>query len=170
MSRRNNQIRKSELARALAKGSTVTDWAQINQVPDRTAYRWAGCRAVRDEVEAIRRDALDLAIGRLSEKATSAAEQIARLAEAAVSEAVRLQASRAVLAELMTVSSYAALEHRLAEIERRLKASRVECGGWRVEGTDRSEPASLHATPGTREPATHHAPPATRQEDPCPSS
>jgi hypothetical protein len=166
MSRRNNLIRKSELARALAKGSTVTDWAQINQVPDRTAYRWAGCRAVRDEVEAIRRDALDLAIGRLSEKATSAAEQIARLAEAAVSEAVRLQASRAVLAELMTVSSYAGLEHRLAEIERRLKGSQVsqvECGGWRVEGTDRSDPATLHASPATREPATS-------QEDPCPSS
>jgi hypothetical protein len=60
-----NQNRKAELAQALVQGRTVTDWAKEKQVPERTAYRWAGCREVRGEVEAIRRAALDGAIAGL---------------------------------------------------------------------------------------------------------
>jgi hypothetical protein len=118
-----NQIRKSELARALAMGGTVNDWAGKHEIPARTAYRWSRSREVIDEVQAIRRDALDKAIGRLSGNATGAAQQIVRLAEQALSEAGRLQASRAVLNELTTASGHAALERRLAEIERRLAES-----------------------------------------------
>jgi hypothetical protein len=122
MPRIHNQIRKSELARALAIGGTVTDWAREKNVPERTAYTWSRSPEVIDEVEAIRRDALDQAIGRLSRQVTEAAEQIILLARDAASESVRLQAARAVLAELMSVSSFAALERRMAEIERRIIA------------------------------------------------
>jgi hypothetical protein len=110
------------MARALATGATVVAWAKENHVHERTAYRWAADRAVIDEVEAIRRAALEQAIGRLSGNANGAAEQINRLAKEAAGESVRLQASRAVLAELLTVSSYSALERRMGEIERRLAA------------------------------------------------
>jgi hypothetical protein len=120
MPKPNSENRKVQLALALAGGATVSDWAEKNNVSERTAYRLAASPEVRERVEAIRRDALEQAVGRLSGNAGGAAEQINRLAREANSEAVRLQASRAVLDELMTVSSYAALERRLAEVERRL--------------------------------------------------
>jgi hypothetical protein len=120
MPRIHNRSRQSQVGGALAAGATVVEWAEQNHVSERTAYRWAGSRGVIDEVKAIRGAALHRAIGRLSGHAGNAAEQINRLAGEAVSESVRLGASRAVLAELMTVSSDAALERRMAEIERRL--------------------------------------------------
>jgi len=39
--------RKTELALAIANGTSVTAWARGNQVPKRTAYRWAGEPEVR---------------------------------------------------------------------------------------------------------------------------
>jgi hypothetical protein len=118
MSLRNNHERKANLAIAIAAGKTVADWARDNAIPDRTARTWSHSQEVRDQVEAIRRAVIDRTIGRLSDHATEAADQIARLAKDAASEAVRLQAARAVLAELMAVSNYDALEQRLAQVER----------------------------------------------------
>jgi hypothetical protein len=124
MSRIHNQNRKAALALALAGGGTVATWARENQVPERTARTWSNSPEVLEQVDAIRRQALDRAIGRLSDHAVAAADQIARLARDATSEAVRLQAARAVLADLMTVASYAAIEGRLAEVERRIAQAR----------------------------------------------
>ena len=120
MSKRNNQIPKANLALAMAGGSTVKAWADAHGVADRTARTWSNSPEVRDQVEAIRREVLDRAVGRLSDNAIAAADEIARLVKEAASEAVRLQAARAVLADLMTVSNYAALEGRLADMERRI--------------------------------------------------
>jgi predicted metalloendopeptidase len=118
MSLRNNLERKENLALAIAAGRTVADWARDNDVPDRTARTWSHSKEVRDRVDAVRRAVIDRTIGRLSEHATEAADQIAKLARDAASEAVRLQAARAVLAELMAVSNYSALEDRIARLER----------------------------------------------------
>jgi hypothetical protein len=126
--KRNNQNQKSNLALAMAGGSTVSAWAEANAVPERTAYTWSRSPEVLDQVQAIRRLAVDRAVGRLSENAIAAADAIARLAREAQSESVQLQAARAVLADLMTVSNYAALEQRLAEVERRIRARPAEAG------------------------------------------
>jgi transposase-like protein len=120
MSKRNNQNQKAALALAMAGGGTVAAWAREHQVAERTARTWSNSTEVLDQVESIRREVLDRAIGRLSDNAIAAADEIARLVKEAASEAVRLQAARAVLAELMTVSNYAALDGRLADIERRI--------------------------------------------------
>ena len=72
-------------------------------------------------VRRIRRRAIDRAVGRLSRYASAAAEQIARLAKGAESESVKLQAARAVLADLMQVANYADLEDSIAELERARK-------------------------------------------------
>ena len=48
---------------------------------------------VRRQVARIRREVLDRAVGQLSHNATAAANQIARLASEAESEAVKLQAA-----------------------------------------------------------------------------
>jgi hypothetical protein len=81
---------KMLLAAAIAEGTAVTKWASSNEVPERTAYRWAAEPEVRAEVESIRRRALDEAIGRLAKRATWAVDGIVELGENATSESVRL--------------------------------------------------------------------------------
>src|SRR5262249_21978982 len=98
-------------------------------VADRTARTWSKSPEVLNQVEAIRREVLDRTVGRLSDNATVAVDEIVRLVKDAASEAVRLQAARAVLAELMAVSNYAALEGRMAEAERRTAQARPKWQG-----------------------------------------
>jgi hypothetical protein len=121
MNIRNNRDQKADLALALATGSTVRAWAKARNVPERTAYKWARSPEVKKQVRRIRRRAIDRAVGRLSRHAAAAADQIARLAKAAESESVQLQAARAVLADLMHVANYAELEDRIAQLERARK-------------------------------------------------
>jgi hypothetical protein len=120
MSKRNNENHKANLALAMAAGTAVPDWARANDVPSRTAYTWSRSPEVLDQVKLIRSQVLDRTAGRLSDNATAAADKIAKLAQEAASESVQLQAARAVLAELMTVSNYLAIERRLDELERRV--------------------------------------------------
>jgi hypothetical protein len=137
MNQRNNRDRKAALALALAAGGTVKAWALAHDVPARTAYTWARSTEVRERVLRIRRRAIDRAIGRLSRQASVAAGRIVRLARGAESESVQLQAARAVLADLMAVSNYAALEGRLAEVERRIaRAQAVEHAATPVGGLE----------------------------------
>jgi hypothetical protein len=126
MSKRINDHLKANLALAMAGGSTVKAWADANGVADRTARTWSNSPEVRDQVEAIRREIVHCTIGRLCNHATAAADEIARLVTGASTDAVRLQAARAVLAELMAVSSYATLEGRLAEVEGRIAHARPQ--------------------------------------------
>jgi hypothetical protein len=120
VSKRTNQ-ELSALAAAIAGGESVSAWAarQTPPIPRRTAYRWSRLPEVRRAVESIRRRCLDRAAGTLSRHATAAAAELARLSRKAEAEAVRLAACRAVLTELREVADYAALEERLATLERR---------------------------------------------------
>jgi hypothetical protein len=138
-----NPNRKHKFARDVATGAEIAEWSRKNRVSKRTAFRWYHSPEVRDEIERVRREVLDGAIGRLSRHATSAAAQITLLAGEAQSEAVRLQASRAVLAEILTVSNYAVLERRMAEIERRLQDGAV--AAWSDPGSDAAEPSGPDA-------------------------
>jgi hypothetical protein len=72
---------------------------------------------VRAEVEAYRRGNLDEAVGRMSRRAAWATDQIAKLAEDAKSESVRLAALRSILSDMMAVADFAALEERIAKLE-----------------------------------------------------
>jgi hypothetical protein len=47
----------------LAAGTAVAKWASSNEVPERTAFRWAAEPEVRFDFESIRRRTLDEAIG-----------------------------------------------------------------------------------------------------------
>jgi hypothetical protein len=120
MNQRNNRDQKAALALAIAGGSTVKAWANAHDVPVRTAYSWARSPDVRKKVRRIQRRALQRAIGCLSRHAAAAAGRIGHLATAAQSEAVQLQAARAVLADLMQVADYADHEDRIAALERRV--------------------------------------------------
>ncbi len=111
------ESKKLLLAAAIAQGEPTRKWAARNGVPERTAYYWAGERAVRSEVESIRRRALDEAIGRLAARATWAVDGVIKLGETAASESVRLAALRAVMSDFITGSNFTGLEARVAELE-----------------------------------------------------
>jgi hypothetical protein len=115
---RKNQ--KNQLAVAIARGESITEWAGQNEVPLRTAYRWSRDPRVRRAIEAWRRRALNQALGRLAGLSMKAAEGIARLGESAESESVQLRAWRAVLADQMAVSRFSDLELRMLDIEEQL--------------------------------------------------
>ena len=84
---------------------------------ERTAQRWANDSEVRAEVEAYRRGNLDQAVGRMSLRTAWATDQIAKLAEEARSESVRLAALRSMLSDMMAVADFAGLEARIAKLE-----------------------------------------------------
>jgi hypothetical protein len=113
--------KKSKLAIAIAQGTSVASWARQNDVPKRTAYRWAADPKVRTAAEACRRRTIDRAVGRMTRRATWAADGIATLAKEAESESVRLSALRAILSEMMSVSHFSGLEGRMAQIEDQLR-------------------------------------------------
>jgi len=117
MSREKRTSLKSKLASAMAEGKSTAEWASANRVAERTAQRWANEPLVRSEVESIRRNALDRAVGRMSQRVAWATEQIATLAETAKSESVRLAALRSILVDMMAVSDFAGLEQRIAKLE-----------------------------------------------------
>ena len=73
--------RKTQLVLAIARGESITAWARKNEVPLRTAFRWASDPKVHRAVELWRRRAINRAIGRMASLAMKAADGIARLAQ-----------------------------------------------------------------------------------------
>ena len=98
----------------------VSKWASENQVPHRTAYRWANDPKVRAKVDRCRRRALDRAIGQMASNVNSAAEGINSLATNAVSESVKLAALRTIFSNMMAVSEFADLQDRMTQLEEQL--------------------------------------------------
>ncbi len=121
MSKRNNETQKASLAVSLAAGVPAGVWAKERGIPARTAYRWARLPEVRALVDRYRARVIDRAIGQLTQHVIKAVEEIGRLSKEAESESVRLQASRAVIVELLAITDYARIERRLAVVERRLR-------------------------------------------------
>jgi hypothetical protein len=111
---------KCLLALAISQGKSIAKWAQSNNLPERTAYRWARDPKVRAKVASCRHHLVDEALGVMSSQVTKAAEGIATLSESAVSESVKLAALRAIFSNMMAVSEFSTLEQRMTRIEERL--------------------------------------------------
>jgi hypothetical protein len=126
------QPNKLQLAVALAHGTSISAWARANGVPKQTAHRWAHEPEIRAEIAAFRRSAIDRAVGVFSRRAGWAANGICKMAGGAESEAVKLRALKAVLGELMSVSTYTGLEERMAELEQHVRAQQ---GGETGQGS-----------------------------------
>jgi len=121
MSARDNRPSKGDLAIALAAGRTAAAWAREHGTPARTARRWSREPEVRDQVERIRRRAVDRAVGVLTSQATTAARALAAIARDKETPAgARVAAARAVLQELLNVKEHQELAERVAELERRV--------------------------------------------------
>jgi hypothetical protein len=131
MSEEPRERNKLELAAALARGISISAWARANDVAKQTAQRWAHEPEVRAEVAAIRRGALDRAVGVFARRAGWAATGICKLAGGAESESVKLSAFKAVLNEYIAVSRHSGLDERMAELEEFVKKRQ---GGETAQG------------------------------------
>ena len=94
MSEQEREIKKSQLAVAIAQGGSAGESARAQSVPKSTAYKWAKEREVRREVEACRRRSIDQAVDMLAKLTPWAAVQIAELAATAENEVVRLKSAQ----------------------------------------------------------------------------
>jgi hypothetical protein len=113
--------KKTSLALAIARGQSIAAWANQNEVPRRTAFRWASDANVRREAEAWRRRVLSRAIGQMASLSLKAVAGIAKLGASAESESVRLRAWRAILADQMAVAKFSDLEQRMVEVEEQIR-------------------------------------------------
>jgi hypothetical protein len=71
-----------------------------------------------------RRRFVDAGIGKLTRHVTKAVNQLARLADQAQSEAVKLAASRAIIAELIAVSNFAEVSQEIEVLKRQIEELR----------------------------------------------
>jgi hypothetical protein len=114
---------------AVATGQSAKKWAESNGISVRTLQRWAQKPAFRRRVEDLRRRLIDQSIGTLTVASTAAAVELAKLATNGTSEQIRLQASRAILSDMLAVSAFHDQERRIAAIEERLNARDREPSG-----------------------------------------
>jgi hypothetical protein len=110
------------LAIAIAQGKSISLWARENEVPRRTAFRWANNPDVRRQVEDWRRRSLDRVIGSMAGHSLRAVKALIKLSETAESESVQLRALRAVLADQMAIAKQANLEYRVSQLEEKKRA------------------------------------------------
>jgi hypothetical protein len=113
---------KVQLALAVARGDAIRNWARDNNVPRRTAFRWAKEPDVRKAVESYRRRMIDQAIGRMTRRSGWVADGITQIAREARSDSVRLRAYRAMFSDMMAVNKFSGLESRMVEVEEQLAA------------------------------------------------
>jgi hypothetical protein len=121
MSEERRQVRKAGLAFALAQGSSLAAWRRGHNVPPRTAYRWSSDPKVTAAVHRIRRAFLEQAAGMLGKNATAAASGMIKLGQDAKSETVKLRAFRALFSDVITLTEFAVLEGRVAEVEEQIR-------------------------------------------------
>ena len=120
-----NKDKIESLAKALAVGDSVAAWAEGNDVPRRTAFRWAAEAGLKARVRGLRQGLVTDAVGKLAEAATAAVETLRGLLAAGQPATVRLGAARAILSALIDVQAHAELADRVTRLE-----AQGERGEW----------------------------------------
>jgi len=108
---------KDQLAIAIARGKSVPVWARQHDVARTTAYRWAKDPDVRRLADDCRRRSIERALGWMTGHSLWAVRRIKKLAETSESDSVQLRALRTFVDDVITVSDFANLEYRVAEME-----------------------------------------------------
>ena len=112
-----NRDKVESLAQALAAGGSVAAWAEGNDVPCRTAYRWAAEEDLKARVRGLRQGLVTDAVGKLAGAATAAVDTLRGLLAEGQPATVRLGAARAILSALIDVQAHAELADRVARLE-----------------------------------------------------
>ena len=121
-----NKDKIESLAKALAVGDSVAAWAEGNDVPRRTAYRWAAEAGLKARVRGLRQGLVTDAVGKLADAATAAVETLRGLLAESQPATVRLGAARAILTALIDVQTHAELADRVTHLEELADAQRQD--------------------------------------------
>jgi hypothetical protein len=106
------------LAVRVAGGETIADAAKEIHCSRSHAYTLSGNPEFRQRVAEIRTAAVAAAVGRLSDAACQAVATLRELLDAANEPSIRLNASKAILAALPTMTEFGELRKRIDDLER----------------------------------------------------
>jgi hypothetical protein len=134
MSKRRNDPLIGRLALAIATGSTATKWAREQGLEPRTVRNWARLPECKQAVERHRQQIVDRVIGTLARHALKSIRQIAKLAETAETDAIKLSAARTITDKLIELSTHAATMKAMSDLESRI--ANLE----KTDATDRQTP------------------------------
>jgi hypothetical protein len=121
-----NKDKIESLARALAAGDSAASWAEVNDVPRRTAYRWATEASVKSQVRGLRQGLVTDAVGKLAGAATAAVDTLRGLLAEGQPATVRLGAARAILSALIDVQAHSELADRVTRLEEQGELANAE--------------------------------------------
>jgi hypothetical protein len=124
------------VALALAGGATQKQAGIDNGVTGRTVGLWLAEPDFKARVTALRGEMVARAVGKLADGAAAAADELRRLLSEAEADAIKLQASKAVLELGTRLRESAELEGRLAELEARVARQAGQAGGVHAGGAD----------------------------------
>jgi hypothetical protein len=137
-----NKSKYDSCVLAVATGVPIAEWCRSTGTNRSTVSKWqADKKTWNRDVEAIRRQLLDGALGEFTGAVRAAAQGMTELAKSAASESTRLAVCRAVIQTLIETTEFAELKDRLSEIERKLD----EHGKAQQPG---SQVGPARATPG----------------------
>lgn len=107
------------LTLAVAGGQTIKAAAGVAGCKITTAYAVSASPDFRQRVAELRSEITSQAVGRLSNAASQAVDTLVELLDAANDPSIRLNASKAILAALPSMSDFAELRQRIDAIESR---------------------------------------------------
>jgi hypothetical protein len=109
--------RQERVAAAIAAGRTVAAASRECRAGTTTIWRWLKQPAFRQRIEALRRELVDRAVGRLADMmAGTAADTLRKLLDAK-SDSVRLDSVKAVYELFVNVTNAAELKARIEQLE-----------------------------------------------------
>jgi hypothetical protein len=115
-----NRAKLEHLAMFLAAGGSVAAFAREHEIPRRTCYLWTKSEGFQTKVRDYRSKIIDKLVGSLARLGKSAVRELGVLAKGAESEAVRLQACRAILSDMINVGTYASVSRQFDEMAARI--------------------------------------------------
>jgi hypothetical protein len=117
-----NRAKIEHLAMHLATGGSVAAFSLAQDIPRRTCYAWTKEPGFVEKSAAYRATIIDRLTGSLAKLGKKAVREIGVLATGAESEAVRLQACRAILADLISVGNYSVSAKQFDDLRAQVKA------------------------------------------------
>jgi len=122
---------RESLALTVACGRSVKSWAKRHDVAIRRAFEWYMQSEFHKLVETARMRVVDRMVGRLLGGASRAITELVRLCTRSASDAIRLSASRALLAHWVKVSEHFELASRMTAVEEHYERRQPTSGPWR---------------------------------------
>lgn len=109
--------RLEQLAIEVASGQSVRDAAKTLSIPEGTAYKLSASIEFRTRLNELRSEAFQAALSKLSAVASEAVDTLREMLDATQRPADRINAAKAILANVAPLSDHVDLRERIAALE-----------------------------------------------------